>query len=167
MGVGGIPRGRITEISGRNPPVRPPSPSTASLQAQKKGGVCAYVDVEHAIDPEFAKKLGVDVDNLYVSQPTTGEEALDIMDAPRSAVQRNRHRAVLELGRRAGAEGGVGGRYGQLAHGRPCAADVAGPPQSRREHQPHQHFRHLHQPDPPEDRRDVRQPGDHSREDWR
>ena len=81
LGVGGIPRGRITEIYGPESSGKTTVALHCIAQAQKKGGVCAYVDVEHAIDPEFARKLGVDVDNLYVSQPTTGEEALDIMDA--------------------------------------------------------------------------------------
>ncbi|HLJ53838.1 MAG TPA: recombinase RecA [Chthonomonadaceae bacterium] len=81
LGVGGIPRGRITEIYGPESSGKTTVALHCIAQAQKKGGVCAYVDVEHAIDPEFAKKLGVDVDNLYVSQPATGEEALDIMDA--------------------------------------------------------------------------------------
>ncbi len=81
LGVGGIPRGRITEIYGPESSGKTTVALHCIAQAQKKGGVCAYVDVEHAIDPEFARKLGVDVDNLFVSQPTTGEEALDIMDA--------------------------------------------------------------------------------------
>jgi len=81
LGVGGIPRGRITEIYGTESSGKTTIALQCIAQAQKKGGVCAYVDVEHAIDPEYARKLGVDVDNLFISQPTTGEEALDIMDA--------------------------------------------------------------------------------------
>jgi len=81
LGVGGIPRGRITEIYGTESSGKTTIALQCVAQAQKKGGTCAYVDVEHAIDPEYARKLGVDVDNLYISQPTTGEEALDIMDA--------------------------------------------------------------------------------------
>ncbi len=81
LGVGGIPRGRITEIYGTESSGKTTIALQCIAQAQKKGGICAYVDVEHAIDPEYARKLGVDVDNLFISQPTTGEEALDIMDA--------------------------------------------------------------------------------------
>jgi recombination protein RecA len=81
LGVGGIPRGRITEIYGTESSGKTTIALQCIAQAQKKGGVCAYVDVEHAIDPEYAKNLGVDVDNLFISQPATGEEALDIMDA--------------------------------------------------------------------------------------
>ena len=81
LGVGGIPRGRITEIYGTESSGKTTIALQTVAQAQKKGGTCAYIDVEHAIDPEYARKLGVDVDNLFISQPTTGEEALDIMDA--------------------------------------------------------------------------------------
>jgi recombination protein RecA len=81
LGVGGIPRGRITEIYGTESSGKTTIALQCIAQAQKRGGVCAYVDVEHAIDPEYARNLGVDVDNLFLAQPTTGEEALDIMDA--------------------------------------------------------------------------------------
>jgi len=81
LGVGGIPRGRITEIYGTESSGKTTIALQCIAQAQKKGGICAYIDVEHAIDPEYARKIGVDVDNLFISQPTTGEEALDIMDA--------------------------------------------------------------------------------------
>lgn len=81
LGVGGIPRGRITEIYGTESSGKTTIALQCVAQAQKRGGTCAYVDVEHAIDPEYARKLGVDVENLYISQPATGEEALDIMDA--------------------------------------------------------------------------------------
>jgi recombination protein RecA len=81
LGVGGIPRGRIIEIYG------PESSGKTTLclhlvaEAQKQGGVCGYVDVEHALDPTYARKIGVDVDNLYISQPDTGEQALEIAEA--------------------------------------------------------------------------------------
>ncbi|MCX6359689.1 MAG: recombinase RecA [Armatimonadetes bacterium] len=80
LGVGGLPRGRIIEIFGTESSGK----TTLSLQvvaeAQKLGGVCAFVDAEHALDPEYAKRLGVNIDELYVSQPNSGEEALEIMD---------------------------------------------------------------------------------------
>ncbi len=81
LGIGGIPRGRITEIYGAESSGKTTIALQCVAQAQKIGGVCAYIDVEHAIDPEYARNLGVDVDNLFISQPATGEEALDIMDA--------------------------------------------------------------------------------------
>ena len=81
LGVGGVPRGRIIEIYG------PESSGKTTLclhiiaEAQKAGGLCAFVDMEHALDPYYAARLGVDVNNLYVSQPDTGEQALEIAEA--------------------------------------------------------------------------------------
>src|SRR6266849_865150 len=81
LGVGGIPRGRVCEIYGPESSGK----TTISLQviaeAQKKGGMAAFIDVEHALDPIYARKLGVDVDNLLVSQPDYGEQALEIAGA--------------------------------------------------------------------------------------
>lgn len=81
LGVGGVPKGRVTEIYGTESSGKTTIALQIVAESQKKGGVCAYIDVEHAIDPEYAKKLGVDIDNLFIAQPATGEEALDIMDA--------------------------------------------------------------------------------------
>src|SRR4029078_7215240 len=78
VGIGGVPRGRIVEIYG------PESGGKTTLalhivsQAQKNGGIAAYVDAEHAMDAEYAHKLGVDIDNLFISQPDSGEQALEI-----------------------------------------------------------------------------------------
>jgi len=80
LGVGGIPRGRITEIYGTESSGKTTIALQVVAEAQKQGGTCAFVDAEHALDPEYAANLGVDVDALYVSQPGTGEEALEIMD---------------------------------------------------------------------------------------
>jgi len=81
LGIGGVPRGRITEIYGTESSGKTTIALQTIAEAQKKGGICAYIDVEHAIDPEYARHIGVDTDNLFISQPTTGEEALEIMDA--------------------------------------------------------------------------------------
>ena len=81
LGVGGLPRGRIVEIYGPESSGKTTVALHAVAQAQKMGGVAAFVDAEHALDPVYAKKLGVDLDELYVSQPDTGEQALDIVDA--------------------------------------------------------------------------------------
>ena len=81
LGVGGIPRGRIVEIYGPESSGKTTVALHAIAQAQKAGGIAAFVDAEHALDPVYAKKLGVDLENLYVSQPDTGEQALDIVDA--------------------------------------------------------------------------------------
>ena len=80
-GIGGIPKGRITEIFG----VESSGKTTLTLhiiaEAQKRGGIAVFIDAEHALDPKYAKKLGVDVDNLYISQPDYGEQALEIAES--------------------------------------------------------------------------------------
>lgn len=81
LGVGGIPRSRITEIYGTESSGKTTLTLHIIAEAQKAGGLALFVDAEHALDTEYAKALGVDIDRLYVSQPTTGEEALEIMDA--------------------------------------------------------------------------------------
>ena len=80
IGVGGIPRGRVTEIFGPESSGKTTLALHVAANAQKAGGVAAYVDAEHALDLEYCKKLGVDVDNLLISQPDTGEQALEICD---------------------------------------------------------------------------------------
>jgi recombination protein RecA len=80
LGVGGIPRGRVTEIFGPESSGKTTLALHVVAQAQKTGGAAAFVDAEHALDPEYAKKLGVDVDNLMVSQPDSGEQALEITE---------------------------------------------------------------------------------------
>ncbi|HEY9554404.1 recombinase RecA [Allosphingosinicella sp.] len=80
LGVGGLPRGRVVEIYGPESSGKTTLALHAVAEAQKQGGTAAFVDAEHALDPVYAKKLGVDVDNLIVSQPDTGEQALEIVD---------------------------------------------------------------------------------------
>ena len=80
IGIGGIPRGRITEIYGPESSGKTTLALHVVAQAQKTGGYAAFIDAEHAMDPEYAKKLGVDIDNLLISQPDTGEQALDITE---------------------------------------------------------------------------------------
>src|SRR3982075_4550694 len=81
LGVGGLPRGRICEIFGPESSGKTTIALQVIAEAQKKGGIAAFIDVEHALDPAYAKKLGVDVDNLLVSQPDYGEQALEITEA--------------------------------------------------------------------------------------
>ena len=81
LGIGGFPRGRIIEIYGPESSGKTTVALHAIAEAQKMGGVAAFIDAEHALDPVYAKKLGVSLDELYVSQPDTGEQALDITDA--------------------------------------------------------------------------------------
>ena len=81
LGIGGFPRGRIIEIYGPESSGKTTVALHAIAEAQKMGGVAAFIDAEHALDPVYAKNLGVNLDDLYVSQPDTGEQALDITDA--------------------------------------------------------------------------------------
>lgn len=80
LGIGGLPRGRIVEIYGPESSGKTTLALQVVAEAQKTGGTCAFVDAEHALDPVYAQKLGVDVDDLLVSQPDTGEQALEITD---------------------------------------------------------------------------------------
>ncbi|GAN78195.1 recombinase RecA [Acidisphaera rubrifaciens] len=80
LGIGGLPRGRIVEIYGPESSGKTTLALHAIAQAQKRGGTCAFIDAEHALDPIYARKLGVDVDNLLISQPDAGEQALEIAD---------------------------------------------------------------------------------------
>jgi recombination protein RecA len=80
LGIGGLPKGRIVEIYGPESSGKTTLTLHCVAEEQKKGGVCAFVDAEHALDPQYAKKLGVDLDELLISQPDTGEQALEIVD---------------------------------------------------------------------------------------
>lgn len=80
LGIGGLPRGRVVEIYGPESSGKTTVALHAVANAQRNGGIAAFIDAEHALDPEYAKKLGVDTDALLVSQPDTGEQALEIMD---------------------------------------------------------------------------------------
>lgn len=80
LGVGGLPRGRITEVYGPESSGKTTLALQVIAEAQKAGGTCAIIDAEHALDPGYAKKLGVDLDNLLISQPDAGEQALEIAD---------------------------------------------------------------------------------------
>ena len=154
LGVGGVPRGRIVEIFG------PESSGKTTLvyhiiaEAQARGGVCAFVDAEHAIDPIYAKRIGVDTDELLVSQPDYGEQALEIVDVlvRSGAVDVVAVDSVAALTPRVELEGQMGEQPGRP----PGAADVAGAAQARRQPQPGEDRLPVHQPDPREDRRHVR-----------
>jgi len=80
LGIGGLPRGRVVEIYGPESSGKTTLALHAIAEAQKRGGTCAFVDAEHAMDASYARKLGVDIDNLLISQPDTGEQALEIAD---------------------------------------------------------------------------------------
>jgi recombination protein RecA len=80
LGVGGLPKGRVVEIYGPESSGKTTLALHTVAEAQKKGGICAFIDAEHALDPVYAKKLGVNIDELLISQPDTGEQALEICD---------------------------------------------------------------------------------------
>ncbi|MBA3982533.1 MAG: recombinase RecA [Acidimicrobiia bacterium] len=80
LGIGGLPRGRVTEIYGPESSGKSTLAMHVVAEAQRNGGVCAYIDAEHAMDPVYARAIGVDVDQLLISQPDTGEQALEIVD---------------------------------------------------------------------------------------
>ncbi|HMR37279.1 MAG TPA: recombinase RecA, partial [Paracoccus sp. (in: a-proteobacteria)] len=80
LGIGGLPKGRIVEIYGPESSGKTTLTLHCIAEEQKKGGVCAFVDAEHALDPHYARKLGVNLDELLISQPDTGEQALEIVD---------------------------------------------------------------------------------------
>ena len=80
LGIGGLPRGRVVEIYGPESSGKTTLTLHIIAEAQKKGGTCAFIDAEHALDPDYAKKLGVKIDDLLISQPDTGEQALEIAD---------------------------------------------------------------------------------------
>ncbi len=80
LGVGGVPRGRITEIFGPEASGKTTLAQHIIAEVQKLGGIAAFIDAEHALDPDYARKIGVDVDNMFISQPDTGEQALEILE---------------------------------------------------------------------------------------
>ncbi len=81
LGIGGVPRGRVTEIYGHESSGKTTICQHIVAESQRKGGLCAYIDMEHALDPQYAARCGVDIDNLYIAQPDTGEQALEIAEA--------------------------------------------------------------------------------------
>jgi recombination protein RecA len=81
LGVGGVPRGRITEIYGPEASGKTTLAQHIMAEAQRRGGIAAFIDVEHALDPAYARRCGVNIDDLYISQPDTGEQALEIAEA--------------------------------------------------------------------------------------
>src|SRR6204780_2097514 len=116
LGIGGLPRGRIVEIYGPESSGKTSLALHAVANAQKAGGIAAFIDAEHALDPEYAKNLGVDTDALLVSQPDTGEQALEIVDMliRSSAIDVIVIDSVAALVPRAEIEGGMGDSHGGL-----------------------------------------------------
>ncbi len=156
LGGGGVPRGRMVEIYGPESSGKTTLTYHIMAEAQKTGGVSAYIDTEHAFDPEYAARCGLNLDNLLISQPDNGEQALEIAE---TLIRSNAIDViVVELGGGPCASCRNRGRDGRQPHGPHGPPDVAGPPQAGRRGQQEQLLPHLHQPDSYEDRRDVRQP---------
>ncbi len=124
LGIGGLPRGRIVEIYGPESSGKTTLTLHAIAESQKQGGTAAFVDAEHALDPSYAEKLGVNVDDLLVSQPDTGEQALEIADmlVRSGAVDIVVIDSVAALTPKAEIEGEMGDSHMGLA----CAPDVSG-----------------------------------------
>jgi recombination protein RecA len=150
LGIGGLPKGRVVEIYGPESSGKTTLTLQVIAQCQKAGGTAAFVDAEHALDPNYAQKLGVNLDDLLISQPDTGEQALEIVDM---LVRSNAVDVVdRRLGRRAHPARRDRGRDGRDA-GRPAGApDEPGAAQAHRQHQALQLHGHLHQPAAHEDR---------------
>ena len=130
LGVGGIPRGRITEIFGPESSGKTTVCQHVIAEAQRRGGVAAFIDVEHALDPAYARACGVNVDELLVSQPDTGEQALEITETLiRSG---GIDIVVRRLGRGARAARRDRGRDGRLVRRDPGPADEPGAAQADR-----------------------------------
>ena len=161
LGGQGIPRGRVVEIFGPESSGKTTLALHVVAQAQRKGGIAAFIDAEHALDPSWAKKLGVDLETLLVSQPGSGEEAMHIAEM---LIKSNAVDVIVidSVAALVPAEG-AGGRDRRYARRPPGPADEPVAPQAHRRDLQEQDRGDLHQPDPREDRRDVRQSGDHPR----
>lgn len=142
LGIGGVPRGRIVEIYGPESSGKTTLSLEILAEAQAMGGVVAFIDAEHALDPTYAARIGVDIDEVLISQPDTGEQALEIVDM---LVRSGRHRCHRRRLRRradpACRDRGRDRRY----HGRiASSSDESGAPQARRLTVQVQHDMHLH-----------------------
>ena len=161
LGGKGLPRGRIIELFGPESSGKTTIALHAVANAQQDGGVAAFIDAEHALDPSWCKKLGVNIESLLVSQPSSAEEALQIAEmlVLSNAVDIIVIDSVAALVPRAEIEGEIGDSHVGVAG----AADEPGPAEADRRGVAVEVRADLHQPDPREDRRDVRQPRDDPR----
>ena len=159
LGIGGLPRGRIVEIFGPESSGKSTLAMHVVAEAQRNGGICAYVDAEHAMDPVYAKAIGVNIDDLLISQPDTGEQALEIADM----LIRSGALDVLVIDSVAALTPTGGDRRGDGGHPRraPGPSDVPGAAQAHRHAVEVPDHRHLHQPAAREDRGHVRLPRGH------
>ena len=161
LGVGGLPRGRVVEIYGPESSGKTTLTLQVIAEMQKLGGTCAFIDAEHALDVQYAQKLGVNLQELLISQPDTGEQALEIVDAlvRSGSVDLIVIDSVAALTPKAEIEGEMGDSLPGLQARLMSQAlrKLTGTIKRTNTHG------HLHQPDPDEDRRHVRQAGNHHR----
>jgi recombination protein RecA len=159
LGVGGFPRGRIVEIYGPESSGKTTLTLTLAAQAQKLGGTCAFIDVEHALDPRYARKLGVNMQELLVSQPDSGEEALTICET----LVRSNAIDVIVVDSVAAlvTKNELEGQMGDAVVGSQARLMSAGDAETDRHDRPGENDLCLHQPDPGKNRGHVRQPGNH------
>ena len=155
LGGQGIPKGRIVEIFGPESSGKTTLALHVVAQAQKAGGIAAFIDAEHALDPSWAKKLGVELETLLVSQPGSGEEAMHITEMLIKLERGRRDRD--RLGGRPGSQEGIGRRHRRFARRPASPADEPVDAQADRRDFQEQNRGDLHQPDPRKDRRHVRQ----------
>ena len=134
LGIGGVPRGRIVEIYGPESSGKTTLALHIVASAQKKGGEVAFIDVEHALEPAYARALGVDIDSLLISQPDTGEQALEITEAARALRRARRGGRRLRGG--AAAAQRARGRDGRVVRRRDRAPDEPGAAQAGRRRLP-------------------------------
>ena len=161
LGVGGFPRGRVVEVFGPESSGKTTLTLTVIAQAQKRGGLAAFIDVEHALDPQYARKLGVNLDDLLVSQPSSGEEALRICE---TLVRSNAlDVVVLDSVAALVTKAELEGEIGDVDGGRAGPADERGAAQTHLAHFEGADLLHFHQPDSRKDRRHVRQSGNNAR----
>ena len=161
LGIGGVPRGRVIEIFGPESSGKTTLALHMVAEAQKLGGTAAFIDAEHALDLGYARNLGVNADDLLLSQPDTGEQALEIAEMliRSGAVDIIIIDSVAALVPRAEIEGGDG----RFTYGAPGAADEPGVEKACRHHKQEQDLHDLHQPDQDENWGHVRESGDN---DW-
>ncbi len=153
LGIGGLPKGRIVEIYGPESSGKTTLTLQVIAECQRKGGTAAFIDAEHALDPAYAKRLGVNVEDLLISQPDTGEQALEIADmlVRSSAIDIIIIDSVAALTPKAEIEGEMGDQHMGL-QARLMSQALA---QINCQHQTFKYAGHLHQPNPYENWCDV------------
>lgn len=144
LGLGGVPKGRIIEVYGPESSGKTTVALHMVAEVQKRGGIAGFIDAEHALDPAYAKNIGVDIENLYISQPDNGEQALEITETMvRSGAGRHHHRGLCCSPRSKSRDRRRHGRFPRRTAG---ASDVSGTPETDCSDQQIQLYCYLYQP---------------------